>query len=267
MFCVNCGKQIETDFIFCPYCGVNIKSGANAKDNKADFEIVAGVLKAYKGSDLDVVIPEGVIEISRKAFEAMKHLRSITMPNTVEKIDFGAFSECESLTKVVLSESLREIPDSAFARCKNLSEIILPQGITEIGSGAFCDTNLKSIVIPGNVHMIKRYTFARCAALEHVVIPEGVQFIGHYAFEKCTALTNIAIPDSLSKIEDEVFNGCTNLTNIMISREQRIKFWRNLKTTPWWSNWYQEQKSEGRCPSCGEKLSVFKKCKSCGIGM
>lgn len=99
---------------------------------------------------------------------------------------------------MVLSESLLEIPDSAFSRCKSLSEIILPQGITGIGSGAFCDTNLKSIVIPGNVHMIKRYTFARCAALENIHIPEGVQFIGNYAFEKCTALTNVTIPDSLS---------------------------------------------------------------------
>lgn len=54
------------------------------KDNKADFEIVAGVLNAYKGSDLDVVIPESVIEITRKAFESLKHLRSVTMPNTVK---------------------------------------------------------------------------------------------------------------------------------------------------------------------------------------
>ena len=36
MFCKNCGKQIEEDSLFCPYCGTAVKSGNTGTDSQND---------------------------------------------------------------------------------------------------------------------------------------------------------------------------------------------------------------------------------------
>ena len=33
MFCSNCGKEVQPDAKFCPYCGTPIKIGSTAKNS------------------------------------------------------------------------------------------------------------------------------------------------------------------------------------------------------------------------------------------
>ena len=112
----------------------NQNSGTNNQGEyrTSDFEIIGGVLKHYRGSGIDVVVPEGVIEIGGSgnkesaAFEHMTSIRSVRLPTTLKKIGNSAFRGCSSLSSIELPASLREIGASAFWGCSSLFSIALP---------------------------------------------------------------------------------------------------------------------------------------------
>ena len=94
--------------------------------NAKDFVIENGILKKYKGSGGNVVVPEGVTRIGDRAFSGCENLQSITLP-----------------------EGVTSIGDWAFYNCKSLQSITLPEGVTSIGNGAFEDCEkLQSVTIP-----------------------------------------------------------------------------------------------------------------------
>lgn len=56
-----------------------------------DFTINKSILKRYKGTDGDVVIPDGVTCIDRRAFYHCEKLKSVTIPDSVTHIRTDAF--------------------------------------------------------------------------------------------------------------------------------------------------------------------------------
>lgn len=80
------------------------------------FEVRDGVLIRYTGHGGTVVVPEGVTEIGKRAFEG-----------------------CSTVTDVVLPQSLRAIGDYAFRSCRFLKYPAIPEGVT-IGRLAFAGT-------------------------------------------------------------------------------------------------------------------------------
>ena len=145
MFCVNCGKQIESHFKFCPYCATTVSTNIQPNSKNNDFEIVAGKLIRYTGSDVDVIIPNNVIEIGERAFNGLTLLKSVVIPDSVITIDgeefVGAFSSCVNLVDVSIGNGLKTIKRSAFAYCRSLTKITIPDNVTKIEEGAFrgCD--------------------------------------------------------------------------------------------------------------------------------
>lgn len=120
--------------------------------NTHDFLIENGVLKCYKGTDTEVVIPECVTEIEKCAFcfnRDKDTITSIIIPPSVIKIGSGAFSGCKNITSITLFDGIEEIGDRAFDFCRSLSSINIPDSLTKIGKEAFngCK-NLSSIHIP-----------------------------------------------------------------------------------------------------------------------
>ena len=77
----------------------------------------------------EIVIPEGVTEISNDAFLGCKLLTSIIIPNGIKYIGDYAFSGCNSLTSIVLPESTLEIGTGSFLNCESLSTIIIPKNL------------------------------------------------------------------------------------------------------------------------------------------
>ena len=78
----------------------------------SDYLIVGdGVLIAYKGSGVDIVIPDGVKYIASGVFRGNNELRSVTFPSGLLSIGSYAFSDCSSLTDLKnLSESVYRDP-------------------------------------------------------------------------------------------------------------------------------------------------------------
>lgn len=202
-----------------------------------DFEIKNGVLIKYRGSDADVVVPDGVTCIADHAFYNCWSLTSVTLPSGVTSIGNMAFWSCRNLTSVLLPKGLATIGNSAFSGCRSLCNIILPESVTIIGYESFyrCE-NLISMILPMGIKHIGDRAFCGCKKLADengfvivgdilfdffgkngdVVIPKGVLRIGHSAFQKCDSLINVILPDGLTNIGFSAFSGCTGLTRVTL---------------------------------------------------
>ena len=55
-----------------------------------DFDIRRDILLKYKGSEKDVIIPDGVTAIDEKAFRGCETLESVVIPDTVISIRWGS---------------------------------------------------------------------------------------------------------------------------------------------------------------------------------
>ena len=177
------------------------------KVNPDDFEIEDGVLKKYKGTATEVVIPDGVTKIEGNRYN-------------------GAFYDRSDIKSITIPSSVKCIGDDAFGGCKGLMKIEIPNGVTEIGRCAFSRcVGLKSITIPNSVKRIGAYAFEGCTSLTHIEISDGVTSIGNSVFEGCIGLTHIHIPSSVISIDipnsitivgDGMFYGCSGLESITV---------------------------------------------------
>lgn len=155
--CTQCGASLSVDdskdSAVCEYCKtpfvlekkhtsvhadtvhLNAHTIQVLQDKEDDFEIIAGSLRSYKGSQIDVVVPEGVVEIDPGVFSGMTALRSVTLPSSLKQIEGprldldGAFAGCTSLEIINLPEGIEIIEEGAFRNCKNLSQINIPDGV------------------------------------------------------------------------------------------------------------------------------------------
>ena len=101
------------------------------------FEIKNGVLIRYSGDLKQVIIPEGVTEIGKNAFNNNRVIERVTLPDTVTKIGDCAFMDCRLLRRINIPDGVTTIGDKAFLRCKLLYELKVPASVTTIGAHAF----------------------------------------------------------------------------------------------------------------------------------
>lgn len=97
------------------------------KAKTVEFIIENGVLQ-YRGREKQVVIPEGVTKIGKRAFAAWMSLTRVTVPEGVEAINAEAFYECRELERIDLPASVKKIGESAFWGCSNHLTIYAPAG-------------------------------------------------------------------------------------------------------------------------------------------
>ena len=200
-------------------------------NNLPDGEAYLGkVLYKYKGnmpSNYSVIIKEGTVSISDRAFYYCTSLTSVTIPDSVTSIGEDAFRGCDSLETITVDSGnsvyhsagnclIETATKTLILGCKN--SVIPDDGsVTSIGNSAFFScTSLTSVTIPDSVTSIGEYAFYWCTLLTSVAIPDSVTSIGSYAFAYCDSLTSVTIPDSVTSIGDSVFSGCTSLTSVTI---------------------------------------------------
>jgi len=141
--CTQCGAGLNVDdnldAAVCEYCHTpfiiekainqyNIESAEIHADVvqvnlTRDFEIIAGVLKEYRGAATDVIIPEEVVEIAPGAFSGMSGITSVYLPDTVKRIGNretkpnltnGAFHGCPNLKRVNIPDTVDFIMHCSF---------------------------------------------------------------------------------------------------------------------------------------------------------
>lgn len=164
---------------------------------------------AHKEIIKNIVIEEGVTDISNCAFTGLTALESITVAQSVTSIGNDAFNGCIHLEQIALPENLSFIGERAFSGCASLKTITVPALITSLPAGVFskCAT-LMSVTLPDSLSSISEHAFSECKALLTVTVPAGVTNIGEYAFYNCSSLINVSLPSGLTQINKAVFSGC-----------------------------------------------------------
>lgn len=261
--CPECKKILPVDDTqekwVCSYCNAEFpvslavskfnESGRNYENvadsiapvsRKSDFVIVCGVVKEYRGESRNIVIPEGVVEISRGAFKDMP-VKSIVIPESIDVIDnnLGFHNSLESLTihsGVIDAEAFKNftylksaniyskcITDKAFYDCNSLKSIMLSEGVTYIGDYAFSGcSSLESVTIPERVKSIGKRAFSTCIALKSLIISENVESIGEQAFVNCHSLESVTIPESVKSIGNGAFYACSSLKYVKVPKSADI---------------------------------------------
>ena len=216
-------------------------------NNKPDGMVYIGkVVYKYKGDMLcntSVVIKDGVVSVSPRAFENCKGLTDVTIPDSVSSIGDRAFCFCSGLTVVTIGNSVTSIGKAAFYGCNGLSSVIIPASVTSIGGRAFegC-SGLTTVTIPDSVTTIGGRAFLGCSGLTAVTynatncegpienrspdpwfkdsplttlnIGEGVKHIPNYLAYCQRGLISITIPASVTSIGDRAFCDCSSLTSV-----------------------------------------------------
>ena len=76
----------------------------------------------YSNTISRMVIPDGITNISKSAFEGFETLKSVAIPNSVNRIEQKAFSGCTALENVTFSNEKISIEKDAFEFCDALEE-------------------------------------------------------------------------------------------------------------------------------------------------
>jgi len=109
-------------------------------------------------------VPDGVVDIGRRAFAVCNALTGITFPDSLTGIGVQAFSGCEALASVNMGNTIRNVGPLAFAGCNSLTSIHFPVSVTSIGSDAFTDCSSLSIAyFAGNAPAMGEQVFNDCA--------------------------------------------------------------------------------------------------------
>ena len=78
-----------------------------------------------------VIVPEGVEEISYKAF-ADCAAEAIVLPRTLKTIGAGAFSGCSGITEMHIPNQVQCIWGDTFTGCSSLREVFIPPAVSTI---------------------------------------------------------------------------------------------------------------------------------------
>ena len=130
----------------------------------------------------ELVIPEGTVYISPRAFEFCTSLTSVTVPDSVIDIGWQAFRGCDGLRSI-------SIPFVG-----NLADSVTQPYFGYIFGARKCSDNNKHVP----------------ASLSSVTIT-GTSPIPANAFNGCTGIKDIAILESVRGVDAEAFNGCESL--------------------------------------------------------
>lgn len=127
----------------------------------------------------EVVLNEGLEEISHYAFSGCGSLETVNIPSTVKSLGGGAFMGCSKVKEFVLPDTLEVIGgelvnDGTFENCESAESINIPKNIKSIYGGVFrgCKS-LKSLWIPKTVTALPDGFIDGCDSLETIEVEEG----------------------------------------------------------------------------------------------
>lgn len=83
---------------------------------------------------VDLVIPNGTVQIGYNAFYNYRRLDSVTIPSSVGSIGEEAFYGCTGLRSVTVPNGVTLIDVKAFGKCSNLQSIDFPSSVVALGN-------------------------------------------------------------------------------------------------------------------------------------
>ena len=161
-----------------------------------------------------VTIPEGVLSIGNRAFYGCSNLISIAIPKTLSSIGSEAFRFCNKLSSVQITD-LEAWCQISFEGSVS-SNYLISNPLYYAHHLFLNGEEIKDLVIPNSVTMIKNLAFCGCRNFTSISIPSSVKYIGSGAFAGCSSITSLNIPNSVTAIYDSAFYECSSLSSLII---------------------------------------------------
>lgn len=212
-----------------------------SENNVKDFEIDEnGVLTGYTGSDTEVVVPEGAVELDDFFIEG-DVVTAVTLPSTVSKISLAAFFEISNLKNIFVDEAnpvyksidgcLYSKDGKRFLYCPDRTEpLTIAEGCEVIESYAFFKREVGEIIFPSTLKRFEHSALCNCTmTADELVIPHDFELCGGEWFNATTLpprvtvkgmaklpsaifafskFTSMRLPDTLIEIGDCAFGKC-----------------------------------------------------------
>ena len=188
-------------------------------------------------TDVEYIVPEGVIIIGDYSFLSCANLNNIKMQKGLKNIEEGAFKECISLDNVEIPKGVTYIGVHAFHSCGGLTRIVIPETVIKIDIDAF--KGCSNLTIYGisdsyaegyanensiDFSVLEEFIVENGVLTEYngfggdIVIPgdKGITSIGNYVFYNNQSITSVIISEGIGNIGESAFGLCSNLTHISL---------------------------------------------------
>lgn len=187
-----------------------------------------------------LTLPLSLKDIESCAFNGCSSLEEIIIPDSIKSIGGSAFKCCTSIKNVTIGSGVQEIGRLAFYGCQSLQKFIVDpnnQCFSEIDGHLYnkngsmliqyaLGSNRDSFSVAIGTSIIGEYSFACAANLKEVILPETVSVIKRGAFDECMTLEVIHLPNSLRSIEEHAFDSKTKIKEVHI---KSLSSWFNVK--------------------------------------
>ena len=175
-----------------------------------DFDPETGLISAYTGTDVDVVVPreiDGVTVVGFANYNAFDSCHDYT-DSSVETNR----TEWVHLRTLVLPETIRELPDMMLGYCQQLETFVCYAPLESTGSSQFvlC-RSLNNVIFVNGVRMIDNYAFDSAGPLGNLYFGEHLISIGQQAFGFSGLKTFVADAEN---VEYGAFAECQSLTSL-----------------------------------------------------
>lgn len=198
-----------------------------------EFNPETGLISAYIGTDVDVVVPreiDGVTVMGFANYNAFHscqdytdssvetnrtewvHLRTLVLPETIKELPGMMLAYCQQLETFVCYAPLESTGGNQFMLCRSLNNVIFVNGVREIGNYAFDSAGpLGNLYFGEHLVKIGQQAFNFAGLTSFVADAESVEY---GAFTECQNLTSLHFTSKTKSFGENCIINCPNLTEI-----------------------------------------------------
>ena len=198
-----------------------------------EFDPDTGLISAYTGTDVDVVVPreiDGVTVVGFANYNAFDschdytdssvetnrtewvHLRTLVLPETIKELPGMMLAYCQQLETFVCYAPLESTGGNQFMLCRSLNNVVFVNGVREIGNYAFDSAGpLGNLYFGEHLVKIGQQAFNFAGLTSFVADAESVEY---GAFTECQNLTSLHFTSKVKSFGENCIINCPNLDEI-----------------------------------------------------